>query len=198
VAPPEAKDVGVRPALESLGPFLWKPSPAPEFILPGPGGALFSPSQYRGHPLLLMFYLGHECKHCIEQLNAFAPVNERFSQLGVTIVAIGIDPPESVGKTLLKAKSARLSISDSRRSEQDRIQGLPRIRRLRKHAAARHVLLDKNGVIVWQDIGYEPFTNVDFLLGEAKRLLANKAESVDARKKSRDLTGEILFVDQFG
>jgi hypothetical protein len=29
-------------------------------------------------------------------------------------------------------------------------------------------------MIVWQDIGFEPFTNVDFLLAETERLLALK------------------------
>ncbi len=175
VTPPEAKDVGVRPALESLGPFLWKPSPAPEFALPGPGGATFSPSQYRGHPLLLMFYLGHECKHCIEQLNAFAPVNERFSQLGVTILAIGIDPPENVGKTLLKAKLGSgfpfPILADPSKNAFKAYRAFDDFENTPLHGT---FLLDKNGLIVWQDIGYEPFTNVDFLLAETKRLLALK------------------------
>ena len=33
-------------------------------------------------------------------------------------------------------------------------------------------LLDREGRIVWQDIGADPYTDVEFLLAEAKRLLA--------------------------
>jgi hypothetical protein len=32
-------------------------------------------------------------------------------------------------------------------------------------------LIDKDGLVRWQDISYEPFTNAQFLLDEAKRLL---------------------------
>jgi hypothetical protein len=32
-------------------------------------------------------------------------------------------------------------------------------------------LIDAKGLIRWQDIGYQPFKDVPFLLGEAKRLL---------------------------
>ena len=33
-------------------------------------------------------------------------------------------------------------------------------------------LIDSRGRVRWQDIGYEPFTDADFLLEESKRLLA--------------------------
>ena len=32
-------------------------------------------------------------------------------------------------------------------------------------------LIDRDGLVRWQDISYEPFSEVDFLLKEAKRLL---------------------------
>ena len=32
-------------------------------------------------------------------------------------------------------------------------------------------LIDESGHVRWQDIGHEPFTEVDFLLREARRLL---------------------------
>ena len=34
------------------------------------------------------------------------------------------------------------------------------------------VLVDGNGLVRWQDIGYEPFTDAEFLLQESKRLLS--------------------------
>ena len=175
VEPAAPTDVGIRPPLDSLGPFLWKTSAAPEFSLPGPGGAMYSPSQYRGRPLLLLFYLGHECKHCIEQLNAFSPENEKFSQLGVTILAIGIDPIESVGLTISKSKISSgfpfPILSDSSKKTFKAYHAFDDFENMPLHGT---YLLDKNGMIVWQDIGYEPFTNVEFLLGETKRLLGLK------------------------
>ncbi len=177
VEPPAAADTGVRPPLESLGPFLWSPSRAPDFSLPGPGGALYSPSQYHGRPLLLLFYLGAECKHCIEQLNAFAPVHSRFSELGVTVLAVGTDAPENTGKTLLKVK---LGSDFPFPILSDKPNGLKTFKAYRAFDDFENIplhgtyLLDRDGKIVWQDIGFEPFTNVEFLLAETKRLLALK------------------------
>ena len=169
---PIGKDTGVRPTLDSLGPFLWKPSPAPSFSLPGPGGGLYSPSQYPGQPMLVMFYLGHECKHCIEQLNAFAPVNSRFSEMGVKLLAIGTDAPEKVGLTLLKSKTDNgfpfPILSDPEKRVFKAYRAFDDFENIPLHGT---FLLDRNGMIVWQDIGYEPFTNVEFLLAETKRLL---------------------------
>ena len=39
----------------------------------------------------------------------------------------------------------------------------------------RNLLIDGEGLIRWQDIGYEPFKDPKFLLKEAKRLLKMSA-----------------------
>ena len=38
-------------------------------------------------------------------------------------------------------------------------------------------LIDGNGMILWQDINYEPFMDVDFMLAESRRLLDQRAGS---------------------
>ncbi len=177
VEPSAATDVGIRPPLESLGPFLWHPSPTPEFALPGPGGATYAPSQYIGRPVLMMFFLGNGCKHCIEQLNAFAPFNEKFNQAGITLLAVGTDPLESVAKTQAKAKLGDSFpfpiLADPSKKVFKQYRTFDDFEDMPLHGT---FLIDKEGQIVWQDIGYEPFTNVEFLLAEAKRLLALKRE----------------------
>ncbi len=42
-------------------------------------------------------------------------------------------------------------------------------------------LIDGNGRVRWQDVSYEPFTDVHFLLAESKRLLALPAEPAPVR-----------------
>ena len=41
-------------------------------------------------------------------------------------------------------------------------------------------LIDGNGKIRWQDIGYEPFMDIDFLLAESRRLLRSAATQATA------------------
>ncbi len=45
-------------------------------------------------------------------------------------------------------------------------------------------LVDGRGLVRWQDISFEPFSDVDFLLHEAKRLLALPPGAVLAKTSS--------------
>ena len=45
-------------------------------------------------------------------------------------------------------------------------------------------LIDAGGLVRWQDVSYEPFTDADFLLREARRLLRLPAD-VPAQKSAR-------------
>ena len=42
-------------------------------------------------------------------------------------------------------------------------------------------LIDRAGLVRWQDISYEPFEEVEFLLKESKRLLAQDPPQVTKR-----------------
>ncbi|HAW98752.1 MAG TPA: alkyl hydroperoxide reductase, partial [Opitutae bacterium] len=44
-------------------------------------------------------------------------------------------------------------------------------------------LVDGSGDVRWQDIGHEPFTKIDFLINEAKRLLANDSAKTELGAK---------------
>ncbi|MDX1566044.1 MAG: redoxin domain-containing protein, partial [Phycisphaeraceae bacterium] len=82
VTTPPKEDVGQRPDLNSLGPFRWKPSPAPDFSLPDDEGLTRRLSEFQGKPVVLIFYLGAGCLHCVDQLNAFAPMTEAYAKAG--------------------------------------------------------------------------------------------------------------------
>ncbi|MFH1300067.1 MAG: redoxin domain-containing protein, partial [Planctomycetota bacterium] len=75
-----ATDVGERPDLKTLGPFRWKPSPAPTWQLKDATGKTRSSEEFKGKPHVLIFYLGFSCLHCAEQLQAFAPMVQEFEK----------------------------------------------------------------------------------------------------------------------
>ena len=166
-----AEDIGERPALDPLGPFRWAPSPAASrFELPDGLGERVSLSDFAGRPVLVVFFLGFDCLHCVEQLKALAPVKERFDDLGVSIVCVG---------TCEEVQVAVAAESDE--PYPFRILADPKLevfREWRAHDDFEKVplhgtyLLDAAGLVRWQDIGHEPFMEMDFLLGETKRLLA--------------------------
>jgi peroxiredoxin len=169
-----ASDVGQRPDLANLGPFRWHPSAASEWTLPDPQGDSVSLARYRGRPIVLIFYLGFGCLHCVEQLNTFGPMQAEFAALGIDLVAISTDDVEALRRSVESRAQAGmpalpitllsgndLSVFKTYRAYDD-FENLP------LHAT---FLIDKDGLVRWQDISYEPFTDAKFLLEEAKRLL---------------------------
>jgi peroxiredoxin len=165
-------DFGKRPSLSSLGPFRWQPPVAPDFTLTDGEGKKVSLRQYRGRPVVVIFYLGAGCAHCIEQLVAFAPLAAEFKQAGIELLAVSTDTAAGLQFTVEKAKynggfPIRLAADP----------GLKAFKAFRAHDDFEQqplhgtFLVDGEGHIRWQDISYQPFMETKFLLGEGKRLL---------------------------
>jgi peroxiredoxin Q/BCP len=66
---------------------------APEFTLPGTGGRSYSLSDYRGQPVVLVFYPGDNTPVCTKQLNAYTEDIGQFDVLNAQVLAIS---PQSV------------------------------------------------------------------------------------------------------
>ena len=66
---------------------------APEFTLPGTSGREYSLAEFRGRPVLLVFYPGDNTPVCTTQLNAYSDDFEQFDGLGAQVLAIS---PQSV------------------------------------------------------------------------------------------------------
>ena len=172
---PEPTDLGERPELDSLGPFRWQPAPAPSWLLPDGNGELKSLLEYQqGKPVVVVFYLGFGCLHCAEQLQELAPRTQEFEQAGMKLIAISTDSITDLAKShanyeeefpfpLLADPS--LEVFKAYRAHDD-FENVP------LHGT---YLIDSQGRIRWQDISYEPFMDVDFLLEESKRLLGQDA-----------------------
>ena len=174
-------DVGARPALDTLGPFRWAPSPASQWALTDGQGKKHSLADYAGKPVIVIFYLGKGCAHCIEQLSAFAPEVDRFKQAGIDLVAISTDHIGGLLETFQLNQNkpfpfpllsnASLEVFKQYRAYDD-------FEKLPLHGT---FLIDRAGLVRWQDISYEPFEEVEFLLNESKRLLAQDPPQVTKR-----------------
>jgi len=169
---PPRTDVGERPTLDSIGPFRWSPSPAIDWSLPAPGEKTISLSEFRGKPVVVIFYLGAGCLHCVEQLQKFAPRISDFQQAGISIVGISTEDIPSLTTAVANfskdkpfpiplAADPEFKIFKAYRAYDD-------FEKLPLHGT---FLIDGTGHVRWQDISFEPFQDVDFVLNESKRLL---------------------------
>ena len=67
--------------------------PAPDFVLPGTGARDYSLSEYRGQPVVLVFYPGDSTPVCTRQLNEYTGDIDKFAEVGAQVLAIS---PQSV------------------------------------------------------------------------------------------------------
>jgi peroxiredoxin len=171
-----ADDLGPRPPLDELGPFRWQPSPASDWTLVNAASEKKSLSDYKGKPVVVIFYLGYGCLHCVEQLQAFAPVMEKFNEAGIEMVAVSTDDQEGL-ITGLKNFEGEMPIpllADPDFSAFKKYRCFDDFENQPLHGT---FLIDPEGMVRWQDISYEPFMNHEFLLKESQRLLEQPRES---------------------
>jgi peroxiredoxin len=169
-----AKDLGPRPSLDTLGPFRWSPPAAPDFTLSDADGKETTLSALRARPVLAIFFLGKGCLHCMEQLNAFAPLQKKYDEAGIDLVAISTNPVAELKETLAGEGETTSPFPFPLLSDAslDAFKDYRAYDDFEKQPLHGTFLIDRSGHIRWQEIGYEPFMQPEWLLEECRRLLS--------------------------
>lgn len=166
-----ASDLGARPDLESLGPFRWTPPAAPQWQLVDSASAEVSSQSFQGKPVVVIFYLGAGCLHCVDQLKAFAPKREQFLAQGYDVIAISCEDVESLARSI-KDYGDSMPIPLLADPELSTFKAFRCFDDFEQQPMHGTFLIDGSGKIRWKDIGPEPFMDPDFVLNEATRLLS--------------------------
>ncbi|MGB7345440.1 MAG: redoxin domain-containing protein [Pirellulaceae bacterium] len=166
-----ADDLGERPSLEKLGPVRWQPYTAPSWEARTVDDELESSERFSGRPRLVIFYLGFGCLHCIEQLHAFSPKLDKFRELGIDVVAISTETPDELAKGLADFDK-KMTIPLLADGQQNVFRSFRCWDDFEDQPMHGTFLMDAQDRVRWQDISHEPFTDVDFMLEEAERLLS--------------------------
>jgi peroxiredoxin len=176
VIKPPRPDTGLRPPLDWLGPLRWQPSPAPAWTLRDVHGGEHSLADFRSKPVVVLFFLGHGCLHCAEQVQAFGAASEEFRDAGIDIIAVSSDDAAGLRQSIenyggpvpftLVADNGLDTFKSYRCYDDFEQQPL--------HGT---FFIDEAGLVRWQDISYEPFQDTKFLLAEAQRLLGQSKVS---------------------
>jgi peroxiredoxin len=164
-------DVGDRPALDSLGPFRWSPYAAPDWKLADAENKEHSLAQFKGKPVVVIFYLGHGCLHCVEQLQAFAPKRKEFQEAGIELIAISSESHDDLKISVDRYRDEPLPIPLVSNESLDVFKQWRVYDDFEQQPLHGTFLVDPAGRVLWQDISYEPFMDPDFVIVEAKRLL---------------------------
>lgn len=172
VIKPAPADAGVRPDLASLGPARWEPSAAPSFALKAADGHECSLKNFNGKPVVLIFFLGHGCLHCAQQLHAFAPLKEKFAAAGFDILAISSDDADGLKKSIENYTSGPLPLPLASDPSLETFKAYRCFDDFEQKPLHGTFVLDAAGRIRWQDISFDPFMDPNFVLIEAQRLMA--------------------------
>jgi peroxiredoxin/DNA-binding beta-propeller fold protein YncE len=173
-------DTGVRPSLDSLGPFRWAPSPAMAWQLKDADGKDRSLADYRGKPVIVLFFLGHGCLHCAEQIKEFGKVHSEFAKAGIDIVAISSDDQAGLKSSIENYTDGPIPfplLADPNLATFQTYRCYDDFEKLALHGT---FFVDGQGLVRWQDISFEPFKDTKFLLAEAKRLLGQNLPATES------------------
>lgn len=166
------------PASAVANPWVAVAKP-PDFSLPDKSGGIHQLRDFLGRPVLVIFFLGQGCAHCVEQLQKFRPHVEAYANAGISMVTIGTDSVERLSESLglgaeLNADLPYLILSDEQMTFFKAWHCYDEFLQKPLHGT---FLLDASGGILWSDISHDPYSQASFLLGECQRLLKFQAQS---------------------
>lgn len=155
------------------GPWRTLLPPPPDFALPDKSGATHTLAEFKGRPVLVIFFLGQGCAHCIEQLQKFRPLVDAYDQAGISIVTIGTDSVAKLAGSLGPGPDRDpdlpyLILSDEPMAVFKAWKCYDAFLQKPLHGT---FLLDGAGGVLWSDISHDPYSQAEFLLGECQRLL---------------------------
>jgi len=172
---PKRTDSGTRPPIDSLGPVHWHAPDAPTFEALTLDNKVVKSTDYTTKkPTLFIFYLGHDCSHCVEQITAFSKAAADFDKAGIQLVAVTLEPTQIAGKIrekLALKKDQPLPFPILSDSSLNAFKAVRAYDDFEKETLHGTFLIDPTSKLRWLDISWQPFTNAKFVLEEAQRLL---------------------------
>lgn len=172
----EAKSFAVTPRperayvpaeLDAIGPMNWSPFKAPKFEATDRSGKPVNLEQFRGQNVLLIYFLGDSCAHCVQQLDAVHKKAEKFKSANTVVVAVCSALPEKLKTSVLLKDMKFEFLSDTNHENARRFASYDDFEEMELHST---ILIDKEGRVRWKRTGGDPFMKIDFLLDELKRI----------------------------
>jgi peroxiredoxin len=163
-------DPTYQPVPTQAHPLLGQP--APDFTLPDAHDKPWKLSQALGDgPVVLVFYYGYYCNHCVSQLFALDKDLEKFHEMGAQIVAISSDSTELTRKRFQEYGPFAFPVLSDRDNKVAEKYGTYAADPKGGEANRMHgtFVIDRRGHVVWTNRGDSPFTENRTLLLELRR-----------------------------
>ena len=154
-----------RMALDRFGPAVWTPFVAPDLAVRDHTGAPVTLQQFRGRNVVLVFYLGVGCAHCVQQIKDLSERASRWQALDAEVLAVSADSMEANAASQASLK-VRL-LTDEKFSAARAFKSYDDFEEMPIHST---ILIDKEGRVHWARHGAGPFTDYEFLASQLQRM----------------------------
>jgi peroxiredoxin len=164
------------------GPSLYRAPTAPELRALDSAGHEISLENFAGKNVLIVFYLGETCLHCVEQLQGLNDRFDEFKKLDTVILAVSRDDPATIAAFEKEGGMKLRLLSDPKFENARRFHSYDDFEGIELHST---VLIGKDRGVHWAKTGGDPFMKFDYLLDELRRLeegLIKKLRDQTARR----------------
>ena len=165
--------------LDKFGPAIWQPFAAPALDARNSTGARVTLDEFKGRNVLLVFYLGTGCAHCVSQIKELSERSDKWKGLDADVLAVSAD-----SVTANAASQGTLSVqllADDQFRNARLFKSYDDFEEMPIHST---VLIDKTGRVHWARHGGGPFTDYDFLASQLERMNALAAKASPAPRSS--------------
>jgi len=181
VVPASERDYA-RTDLARYGPARWVPYDAPALDVRDASGKQVSLADYKGRNVILVFYLGFECPHCMRQLHAIQKRSAEWESLDAVVLAVSSAKPQKNADTIkqMGALAGVQLLSDDHYANARRFHSYDDFEEIELHST---ILVDKLGRVYWARFGGDPFGDLDFISKQLERMNALVLAEKDAAGK---------------
>ncbi len=155
-------------SLDQFGPNTWEPFPAPRLEVTDSTGAAVTLNEYKGKNVILVFYLGRECLHCMKQLRDLNGRKSDWERLDAVVLAVSSNKAEDNAKVLKELNLPAVRVLSDRKFENSRrYRSYDDFEEMELHST---VLIDRLGRVHWSRTGGEPFGKMEFIIKQLERM----------------------------
>jgi len=174
----------VLTSLERFGPNRWEPYEAPKLDVRDAQGKRVTLEDYRGKNVLLVFYLGTECPHCMRQLHDIGGKKADWERLNTVVLAVSsATPAKNAAATKEFGDLPVRVLSDDKFENARRFHSYDDFEDIELHST---ILIDSNGRVYWARMGGDPFSDTAFLVKQIERMNELRSQEAEVRSQKSD------------
>jgi peroxiredoxin len=156
--------------LTTLGPLTWTPFAVEPFAKADTEGKTWKLGDRRGKNVLVLFFLGGKCAHCMQQLQAFSKEVDALHKLDTDVVAISTEDAETSRALKANPDGIKFTMPILPDPQQDLFHKYRSYDDFEAQPLHGTFLIGPSGEVRFQRISADPFLDVDFIKAEVTRI----------------------------